>query len=107
MWISFLRSGIVPCVLRNQLVIRIEPRVTEHLNFKVCPGVLHDLDRAAVRFGASRSAVARALLQGALEGLNFEQASAVERESAQGWGPQPSHGARDQASTSALGSSRH
>jgi hypothetical protein len=64
--------GIIPCVVRILLVVRIEPRPIAHLNFKVYPGVIDSLDRAAVRFGASRSAVARALLQGALERLNCE-----------------------------------
>lgn len=72
MWISFLRSGIVPCVLRNQLVIRIEPRPTEHLNFRVCVGMINALDRFAESAGASRSAVARALLQCAIDQLHFE-----------------------------------
>jgi hypothetical protein len=51
-------------------VIRIDSRPTEHLNFKVQPGVIASLDRAASRLRASRSAVARALLQSAMEHLD-------------------------------------
>ena len=57
-------------------MIRIEPRATERLSFKVYSGVINALDRAAVQFGASRSAVARALLQGALDRLKCEPGEA-------------------------------
>jgi len=48
-------------------VIRIEPRPTEHLNLKVQPDVIAEIDRAAVRLKVTRSAVVRALIDSALE----------------------------------------
>lgn len=48
-------------------MIRIEPRPTEHLNLKVQPDVIAEIDRAAVRLKVTRSAVVRALIDSALE----------------------------------------
>jgi len=48
-------------------LIRIEPRPTEHLNLKVQPDVIAEIDRAAVRLKVTRSAVVRALIDSALE----------------------------------------
>jgi hypothetical protein len=48
-------------------VIRIEPRPTEHLNLKVHPEVIAEIDRAAVQLRATRSAVVRALIDSALK----------------------------------------
>ena len=50
-------------------VIRIEPRPTEQLNIKVQPDVIAEIDRAALRLRASRSAVARALIRSGLDQL--------------------------------------
>ena len=50
-------------------MIRIEPRLTEQLNIKVQPDVIAEIDRAALRLRATRSAVARALIRSGLDQL--------------------------------------
>jgi len=57
------------CVPAIPSVIKIEPRPTEHLNLKVQPDVIAEIDRAAVRLKVTRSAVVRALIYSALEEL--------------------------------------
>ena len=50
-------------------LIRIEPRPTEQLNIKVQPDVIAEIDRAAQRLRATRSAVTRALIRSGLDQL--------------------------------------
>jgi hypothetical protein len=50
-------------------MIRIEPRLTEQLNIKIQPDVIAEIDRAALRLRATRSAVARALIRSGLDQL--------------------------------------
>jgi metal-responsive CopG/Arc/MetJ family transcriptional regulator len=50
-------------------MIRIEPRLTEQLNIKIQPDVIAEIDRAALRLRATRSAVARALIRSELDQL--------------------------------------
>ena len=54
-------------------MFRIQPRPTEQLNVRVLPEVIAEIDRMASRLKATRSAVARALIDSGLEQLRYFQ----------------------------------